>query len=137
MHHQVTYCYDEEGLKKLIMPENLTAEFGGTLHYDHSYWIYVKTVSNKSICIHCSHTLNVQQLKIWFITLYVCYRIMKRFLYNGRRLKMNCQEWGLDWPVLSWYIQWRRQRNKCLSTWSLRKSFATRFVIPQKQQKIS
>ena len=52
MHCQVTYCYDEEGLKKLIMPENLTAEFGGTLHYDHNYWIYIKTVSNATNHMH-------------------------------------------------------------------------------------
>ena len=44
-HCQVTYCYDEESLKRLIMPENLTDEFGGTLHYEHNHWIYIKTVS--------------------------------------------------------------------------------------------
>lgn len=40
---KVTYCYDEESLKRLIMPENLTDEFGGTLHYEHNHWIYIKT----------------------------------------------------------------------------------------------
>lgn len=54
---QVTYCYDEESLKRHIMPENLTTEFGGTLHYNHSHWLYIKTVSNVTIiiitCIAC------------------------------------------------------------------------------------
>ena len=41
---QVRYCYDEESLKQLIAPKNLTMEFGGNLYYDHSHWIYIKTV---------------------------------------------------------------------------------------------
>ena len=76
VHLQIAYLYDQ---KSLVDQLDVTTDFGGTLNYNHGYWVYNRLVgqysSHTCICTHMyEHSVcngwNVRTLQIVKCTYY-------------------------------------------------------------------